>query len=633
MNGRRSRWLALATPAALVWIAGCGGGKTSTAVSIPPTPTESIAITTNTTIKSGVHIPFTETLQETGAKSAVTWSVTSGHLPDGLSLNSSTGTISGTPTTVGFTATTIQAADAGAANVQTFLFFVVDKVSIVGTLNVGYSGRIYSGFLQASGGSSSYSWTLASGTLPPGLILNPSGAISGTPRQVGSYEFTAEVSDLAIPQFVATQAMTMEIRVPPFGLANVQAPTAPIDVPYHSQVSISGGTPPYTLAITSGSLPAGLSLDPASGYIDGTPTQIGTFNFAVTGTDTSQPQQSFTTSDSIQIRAALGRNDSIATATPLGNNPNNNPLASISPYEDPTNATTPNPDTDYYRLIAVAGGVVHVETVAQRAWTRTRLDTVIELLDGNGLRLQGCGAPAYTSSCLNDDINATTTDSALDVQVPGALGTQTTLYLHVFDWRGNARPDMQYYVSVSGVVEPLQIQTTLDPDARRGLTEQQQMTSRGGTGNVTWLVTGGALPAGWTLTSSGVLNGVATTDGTYTFTIQAQDSGNPPQIAHADYTVLIADPVAITSSPTLTNACVNQPYSFTVQTSGGIPPFFFPFSFTSWPAEISFDRRAGIFSGTPSATGTFTGRVGVDDSGQPNSFAEQIVTLSVVNCP
>ena len=329
---------------------------------------------------------------------------------------------------------------------------------------------------------------------------------------------------------------------------------------------------------------------------------MGTFNFTPRGTDSSQPAQTATANDFIQIRKGLGRNDSIATATPLGNSANVNiPIVlSISPYIDPISATTPNPDSDYYRLVADAGSPVHVETFAQRSWGVDTLDSVIELVDQNGVRLQTCGQPAYTSTCLNDDIDATTLDSALDLKVPGTAGTQKTFYAHVFDWRG--------------------------------VSYQQQMSSTGGTGTVAWSVTSGALPMGWTLTAAGVLSGVATTDGTYSFTIRAQDAANPPQTAQAQYTLLIAEPVVITSSPAFPNACANQPYSFTVTTSGGIPPIQFSFFSLSWVA-INLNQSTGTFSGTTSVTGTFAGSFGAIDSAQPPSTSGQSVTLTVVNCP
>lgn len=60
-------------------------------------------------------------------------------------------------------------------------------------------------------------------------------------------------------------------------------------------------------------------------------------------------------------------------------------------------------------------------------------------------------------------------------------------------------------------------------------------------------------------------------DGTYTFATRATDPRNPAESARPQYTMIIAEPLVITSSATLANACADQPYSLTVQTSGGLP--------------------------------------------------------------
>jgi hypothetical protein len=596
-----------------------------------------IAIT-KATLKNGEQTQaYSDTFTAVNGTAPLTWTI-SGALPPGLALNAGTGQVSGTPTQWGgypYTVTVTDSSSTPAIDTGQGTVNIAQQLQIIGTLNPAFIGQSYTTYLTAIGGYYPYTWAVSSGSLPPGLTLYGTGGfITGTPTQLGSNSFALQVSDSGVPPMMVTQAYTLNVTPTPLSvLGNLVSP-APVNVLYHSQIPISGGTPPYTFSISSGNLPPGLTLDSATGYVDGIPTQVGTYNFTAVGTDSSQPAQTATANDFIQIRKGLGRNDSIATATPLGNSANVNiPIVlSISPYIDPINATTPNPDTDYYRLVANAGSLVHVETFAQRSWGVDTLDSVIELVDQNGMRLQTCGQPAYASICLNDDIDATTLDSALDLKVSGTAGTQKTFYAHVFDWRGDARPDMQYYLNVSGVNEPLKITTNLGMGATRGVNYQQQMASTGGTGTVTWSVISGTLPTGWTLTAAGVLSGVATTDGTYSFTIQAQDAANPPQAAQAQYTLLIAEPVMITSSPTFPNACANRPYSFTVTTSGGIPPIQFSFVSMSWVLS-NFNQNTGTFSGTPAVTGTFTGYVGPIDSAQPPSSASQSITLTVVNCP
>jgi len=565
------------------------------------------------------------------------WSI-SGNMPTGLTLNAASGQLTGTPTDFGGFQYSVSVSDSS-ATVETDsgqgILTIAQQMQIVGVLAPAYIGQPYDSGLGTIGGYFPYTWTLTTGSPPPGLNLAPAGNLVGTPTQLGSTSFTLQVTDSGTPPYVLTQPVTLNVVPTLLNVLGNPLSPAPVGVQYHSQIPALGGTPPYTWSISSGQLPLGLNLDPTTGSIDGTPTQIGTFNFVATGTDSGNPAQTANANDFIQIRSGLGRNDSIATATPLGNSaslPTPTPL-SISPYIDPINAATPNPDTDFYKLVAAGGSSVHVETFAQRSWGVNTLDSVLEILDDSGRRYGFCGQPIYNSTCLNDDLDSTTLDSALDFKVPGSSTTQTTFYVHVFDWRGDARPDMQYYLNVSGVIEPLIISpSNLGLGATRGVNYQQQFTTAGGTGSVIWSLGGGSLPPGWAISSSGLLSGIATTDGTYTFAIKATDSASPPQTRQTSYTVLIAEPVAITSSATWPNACLNQPYSFTVQTTGGIPPIKILLNSNLW-IPINNTNYGPTYSGVAGTLGTFAAVVTALDSAQPISSQNQNISLTVVNCP
>jgi hypothetical protein len=154
------------------------------------------------------------------------------------------------------------------------------------TLN-GQVGVPYSSNIAVSGGTPPYSnYVVTTGQLPPGLgPPSSSGVISGTPTTSGQFVFEVTVTD-STGKKVTTGGCAIQIAAPP--QIPVSCPTASngvVGTAYNSSVGIAGGTPAYTYVISGGSLPAGLTLNPATGAITGTPQSAGTSNFTVTVTD------------------------------------------------------------------------------------------------------------------------------------------------------------------------------------------------------------------------------------------------------------------------------------------------------------------------------------------------------------
>jgi hypothetical protein len=191
---------------------------------------------------------------------------------------------------------------------------------------------------------------------------------------------------------------------------------------------------------------------------------------------------------------------------------------------------------------------------------------------------------------------------------------------------------MPYGVSTAGTMNPLAITSANGfRGTTRGSNFQQGLSTIGQTGTVTWTVDSGALPPGWSLTSAGMLGGVATTDGYFNFVVKATDSSVPPQTATAQYSITVVEPITITSSSNPPNACLNQPYTFALRTAGGIPPFQFSIFANTLP--VPFNYSGGVFSGYPTSAGTFSMNLTVFDSGNPGSSASQALTFNVVTCP
>jgi hypothetical protein len=141
--------------------------------------------------------------------------------------------------------------------------------------------------VQATGGTGARSWSISAGNLPPGLDINQTtGEISGTPTAAGSFNFTAQVQDSGSPQQTDTQDLIILIAEPLAITTNTLSNTTEDEGAYSDTVGTSGGQPPLTFSLGSGTtLPPGLSLDGASGTISGNPTTGGSFTFEIQVTD------------------------------------------------------------------------------------------------------------------------------------------------------------------------------------------------------------------------------------------------------------------------------------------------------------------------------------------------------------
>jgi large repetitive protein len=586
------------------------------------------------------------TLHAAHAVGAVTWSIapisSTASFVDGLTIDPATGVLSGTANfggTCGFVASVTDSSSPPRTAHKTFLVNAASPLQTPSpqSFTVQQFRDVFPLQFPSLAGVQPLAYSVTGGSLPPGIRLDSqTGQFTGSAIRLGTYVSTVTIQDSFSPPEVVTGQVTITVGPPPLQLTSSLPGKILRDRPFSGRAVAVGGIPPYKFTLSAGSLPPGFTpIELNTGRVTGTPTTVGNNFFALSVSDSSTPPQTNGNNYSINVVDPIGRNDTIATATPVVQD--GLYYASISPYINPPDSAPLPADNDYYKLVAVSGSTVHLETEAQRWPASNPLDTVIEVVDGNGTRQTACRLPGsvattFTSSCIDDDIGGTpyVLDSALDFRVPGTPSTPTTFYVHVIDWRGDARPDMFYALQVNGIVPPLAIQTTSLAPAARTLSYSQNLTPQNGVGTVTWSLAGGNLPPGLMLAANGLISGTATTNGTYPFTVKASDGSTPPQIVTAQESIQVVDPVKIVSAATWPDACVNQPYSFTLQTSGGLAPFYWSFSSNNWVA-ISLNQSTGIFSGTADFTGTFTGTIGVNDAtGQGPS---QNVKLTVKQCP
>ncbi|HUD42355.1 MAG TPA: ice-binding family protein [Dokdonella sp.] len=244
-------------------------------------------------------VAYDQTLTASGGTAPYLFTVIEGSLPPGLSLSSSSGAITGTPTAIGsFTFTVRAVDDAGCFATQIYTIVINGPTCPTIALSppmlpAAIQGQPYSELVTASGGTAPYTFAITDGALPPGLMLSPSGTsgalISGTPTGSGTASFTLTATDA--DGCSAALVYTIVINgptCPTIALAPPLLPAAIQGQPYSELVTASGGTAPYTFAITAGALPPGFILTPSgasSALISGTPAAGGTETFTLTATD------------------------------------------------------------------------------------------------------------------------------------------------------------------------------------------------------------------------------------------------------------------------------------------------------------------------------------------------------------
>ncbi len=152
------------------------------------------------------------------------------------------------------------------------------------TLANGVVGQLFTQQFSPAGGTAPFTYSLSGGTLPRGMTLQPDGKLTGIPEVAGSFNFTVTATDkngCTGSTTLTWQTVCPNIVISPTTLHNGIAGQSYSPV---EQLTSTGGTAPYSYAVTAGLLPSGMQLT-TDGKLQGTPLQTGGFSFTVTVTD------------------------------------------------------------------------------------------------------------------------------------------------------------------------------------------------------------------------------------------------------------------------------------------------------------------------------------------------------------
>ena len=540
------------------------------------------------------NVPYQTTVTASGGLSPYRWS-TQNSL--GMTIGATNGIISGTPTTLGPQSLPVTLTDStGTTAFEAFSFFVAAPLSVVTTsLPNGIVGQAYNQTLTAGGGQGPYVWTIpqSSSPLPAGLTLSTGGTISGSPTTTGTFPFAVQLTDAG--QRTVTQSLSITVIASTIAITTSSLPDGTVGTPYSLTLAATGGTPPYTWSVSSGSLPAGITLDPKAGTLTGTPTGPGgPSNFVLQiadstpGTAPLTAQKAFTLTIDVTV--------SITTASL--------PAGAVG---------TAYPQTT---LAATGGKPPYTWSIASG-----NLPGGLQLGANSGTI---SGTPTTTGSFL---FTVAATDSA------GQAGQR------------------QYSIAITAAGTQLTL-TTGNLTGTVGSAFSQTLAASGGTSPYTFALTGGSLPAGLSLASSGAITGTPTTAGTSTVTFTVTDSNK--QTATATLTITIsalgtapvnftvgsasqppitlcltsAFPTAVTATLTLSfqpsssvAVGTDQSLQFVSPTTGSSTTFVVPACSQTTPSAV-------VAMGTVAGTITITAKLTANGSDvTPSNLTPQTITV------
>jgi large repetitive protein len=594
----------------------------------------SLTITTASLPNGQVGVAYNAQLAATGGTPPYTWAASG--LPAGITATTA-GVLSGTPTASGSFNATVTVTDTAGTQVSKTLALTIASSSLTITttsLPNATPGTAYSATLAATGGTPPYTWVVNG--LPSGITATPSGVLGGTPTISGSFTVAATVTDSAGVQ--ASRTFSLVVASSGLTVVTTSLPNGVVGTPYFTALFASGGTPPYTWVVNG--LPPGITASSA-GALSGTPTATGSFNVAVTVTDSAgaQASKSFSmvvaglsiTTTSLP-NGVVGAAYSATLAATGGTPPYSWAVSGLPAGISATTAgvlsgtpTAAGP----FNIAVTATDITGVQatktfsiTIAAAGLTITSasLPNGVVGTAYSATLAAGGGTPPYTwaASGLPQGITATTAGVLSGTPtVAGSFNIAVT----VTDSAG-AQASKTFSITIAQAV--LTITTASLPNGLVGTAYSATLAARGGAPPYTWAVSG--LPAGITATTGGVLSGTPTASGPFNVNATATDSAGAQ--SSKTFSIVIAAAGLTITTTSLPDGMIEAAYSATLAAAGGTPPY--SWSVTGLPEGLSASG-SGAISGTPTAAGAFNVGATVTDS--KNVTATASLTLMIAAAP